>query len=265
MIELSIAIPMFRSKYIGWLVLESLKNQREINFEWELIVVEEQNDETFGIGNVMAYKETLHNIGCKRIKYVPLQDWIPLSKKFRLHMLHISNTSKIITQGAADAYLPPLRLNRIYRAFNEHPKIDWFRGYKVIFYDIAGGNTFMICLVPKVLKGLYKAVRVKYAPKVEKGVDERSRLIDGWYFNMCNDRCHALNKRYMKIFNDDSTDWKYGFTTHGFHNITLNRDFSKDPFMKNPIDLIETIPAYIMKKLKGTEKFLSKHKFSGLP
>jgi len=39
MIELSVGLPFFRSKYIGWAALESLCLQENINFEWELIIM----------------------------------------------------------------------------------------------------------------------------------------------------------------------------------------------------------------------------------
>ena len=48
-IEFSVRMPMFRSKYIAWLALESLCRQKGVNFEWELITAEEQvGKEVFG-------------------------------------------------------------------------------------------------------------------------------------------------------------------------------------------------------------------------
>jgi len=42
MIELTVGIPMFRSRHIGWLALESLCRQKDIDFKWELLIMEEE-------------------------------------------------------------------------------------------------------------------------------------------------------------------------------------------------------------------------------
>lgn len=48
MIELTVAMPLYNSKYIAWLAMESLCRQKNVTFDWELIVSEEQNDEMYG-------------------------------------------------------------------------------------------------------------------------------------------------------------------------------------------------------------------------
>ncbi len=70
MIELSVCAPFFRAKYIGWLALESLCRQKDINFEWELIISEEMFDEAMGKDVIMKYKSRLEDLGCVRLKYI---------------------------------------------------------------------------------------------------------------------------------------------------------------------------------------------------
>jgi len=45
MIEMSVVMPLYRAKFIGWLAFESLIRQKGIDFEWELIIMQEKNDE----------------------------------------------------------------------------------------------------------------------------------------------------------------------------------------------------------------------------
>ena len=52
MIEASVTLPLFRSQYIAWLQLESLCRQQDVDFEWELLIAEEQGDETIGIKRI---------------------------------------------------------------------------------------------------------------------------------------------------------------------------------------------------------------------
>jgi hypothetical protein len=75
---------MFRSKYIGWLPLESLCRQEDVDFEWELIIAEEENDESFGFENIKNYTDRLKASGCIKIEYLGLKKWIPLSRKYKL-------------------------------------------------------------------------------------------------------------------------------------------------------------------------------------
>lgn len=53
-VALTCALPMYRAKDIGWLGLESLCRQEDIDFAWELIIMEEEQ-ECFGKANVLAY------------------------------------------------------------------------------------------------------------------------------------------------------------------------------------------------------------------
>ena len=41
-IELSVVVPFYRSKRINWITFEGLKNQKNIDFNWELIISQEK-------------------------------------------------------------------------------------------------------------------------------------------------------------------------------------------------------------------------------
>ena len=56
---------MYRAQHAGWLALESLCWQRDVDFEWELIVIEEQFD-AMGEDAVRAYEGRLQQKGSSR-------------------------------------------------------------------------------------------------------------------------------------------------------------------------------------------------------
>jgi len=80
---LTVALPMYRSKKIGWLALESLCRQVDAP-EWELLICEEQEPEMFGMEELTKYKESLGYAECTRITYIVLQWWVPLSQKWKI-------------------------------------------------------------------------------------------------------------------------------------------------------------------------------------
>ena len=62
---------------------------------------------------------------------------------------------------------------------------------------------------------------------------------------------------------DDSDNWKYGFNTHGFNNISHSRgrkiDQLTNRFKKCSVDLSETIPKEVLNKLEMSRSHLSEH------
>ena len=81
MIKLSVALPVFNSKRIAWLAMEGLCRQENINFEWELVIAEEQGPEKFGSKAFLSYEGRLREVGCVRVRYIKLIKWIPLKQK----------------------------------------------------------------------------------------------------------------------------------------------------------------------------------------
>ena len=128
-VEMTVALPALNADKIIWLALESLKNQININFAWELIVFEEE-----GISKkiVQSYKGLLP--GCVRIiykiitkedalykiedikknkctsYYTLLEKWINMAKI-------ADNNSKIFVKHAVDCYSSPKRLYIHYEHF----------------------------------------------------------------------------------------------------------------------------------------------------
>ena len=140
MVEISVALPLFRAKYIAWLALESLCRQKGVTFEWELLISEEQNNELFGKKEIFEYKKRLEGIKCVSIKYKPLKKKIPLSTKWNLLFNMSDEHSRAIIIQAADVFSYPNRLEYTWKAFKENKNLDWYRENKGIFYDISSGE-----------------------------------------------------------------------------------------------------------------------------
>jgi hypothetical protein len=253
MIELSVAMPLYRGKYIVWLAFESLIRQRGINFEWELIVVEELNNESVGYEQLTKYYKILKEIGCRRLQYIELNSWIPLAEKVGLLIDQTTSNSRILTFGIADYYSFPLRLRTCYDAFKND--IDWFRTKKLIYYNLFSGS-----IVEREISdrgSCCKAVSLDIARRIEKGSAWRG--VDGWFYRSCI----TAKGTDLKVFIDSSDNWMYGFNTHGFNNISYNRgrkiDELTNSFVKSSVDLTKTIPEEVLNRLNSCRKKLSNH------
>jgi hypothetical protein len=262
---------MFRSKFIGWLPFESLIRQVGIDFEWELIIAEEideQEHQPFGKENILKYKNKLEDLGCVRFEYIGLKKWISLAEKIHLLKENCNKETKIFVWHSADYYSAPKRLSTSYKIFKEH-KPHLFLPRKAIYYDIANGSVALHNPWIEKYKGRKDDVIgkawdyniIKNFPRIY-----RRTGVDGFLFNQC--RKIAGGKGHLKIYYDESDNWKYALSTQGLNNITHQRGHwmaaKKGPYCDCPININETIPADILSRLKGCKKFIKKHR-RGLP
>ncbi len=264
-IELSVAIPMFRAKYIGWLPLEGLIRQKDINFEWELVVAEELNDSPFGEKNIRAYESRLKDVGCVRIVYEGLKEWVPLSNKW-VHLANMCDKdSRIFVIHAADNYSAPLRLARHHEVFR-NTEIQLHIPTKAIYYNISTGRVILhdTSMVGRKDDCAARAMSTYVVRRFTK-VGRRSG-VDGWLRGAAKSVC-KLNKITFGIFFDKEDDnWKYGLNTYGLNIITRRTEFAKlkPPFRECPVKIGKTIPKEVLEKLKDCKKFIGKHK-KGFP
>ena len=253
MVELSVAMPFYRTKYIGWLQFESLTRQQGIEFEWEICLIEEDNDETFGYEAISKYMPKLKELGCKRIFYDKINNWVPLARK--VGMLVEKCQGRILTFGIADHYSPPLRLKSCYDEFKKG--IDWYRIANKIFYDIETKTLAVKKLSPR--GSCCKAVLLSIAKQIKIEPD-RWKGVDGWFYRAC---CAVKN---MVEYVDESDNWKYSLNTHGFNNITPERGYKirnhAKTFLEYPIKLADIVPKDIALRLQESKDNLNKHKLT---
>ncbi len=130
-IDLTAALPTWKNKNIVWLQLESLCRQ-ETSLHWELIICEEQTKDMFGRKNFEDYKHRLHAAGCLQIKYLPLNDHTPLSKKWVIMAKQASGYSFALC--ASDDYSSPDRFEISHKIISSG--YDWFDIKKGLFLNL---------------------------------------------------------------------------------------------------------------------------------
>lgn len=259
LIEATVALPMFNSKYIGWLPLESLIRQKNINFNWELIIIEEQNGMEFGEKNVMRYKNKLYENGCKRIKYIPIKEWIHLSLKWINIAKYVDKNSKVFMCQAADNFSHPFRLFESYD-YIVNKDYDYICYPYVVFYCIPTNEIYKRGFYDGVKKGRpFKGYQYSFKTEDAKSLPRvlKKSSIDKWLFETIPKISRRKRKKFKYTY-IDSDYWEYGFNTHGFHNLTLTRykvfknenpSDNKEYFTKWPKKVI-----YTLQQLKDDSK-----------
>src|SRR6056297_1910434 len=180
----TVALPLFNAKNIAWLPIESIVRQKNINFEWELVIAEEQNKNMFGKDNVMKLEKRLKDNGCVAVKYLALKEWIPLSQKWRLIAKKAEKKSVVFFCQAADNYSHPMRMREAYDAI-KHENYDYIWEPRTVLYCVPTNEAFMIGfyknhLEHKQNKGLHFSFKTKYSKKLPKS--KNKRVIDRWLY-----------------------------------------------------------------------------------
>lgn len=216
MVDLSVALPIYKGKHIFWLAMESLCRQKDITFSWELLVAEEQIKPYAGEKEIYEYEDRLKKVGCKKIKYLPLKEWIPLSQKWAL--LGKEAASEMFVCHADDNYSQPYRLKEVYENIDR----DYICYPSCLFYFIKNNTVYEHTVIPyrkstKPAKGLHYSFKTKYAKKIPNS--NRAIIVDQWIYDFIFR--HLKNQIHHKWIVSDH--WKEGFNTHGFHRLSKTR------------------------------------------
>lgn len=215
--KLTCALPLYRAQDIAWLALESLCRQEDIDFEWELIVIEESAPLAFGEANLRAYEKRLAEVGCRTpITYIGLSDWIPLAQKWH-RVAQLANSDGFLLV-AGDDYANPRRLAETARLFSEGAEfVHTPLGY---FYSLIQGT---LCVYDHKNNphpcGLDKAVLTHIIRDALPEGSKQSYHVDGWVFSKIK---HFLGRRPSMLW-DQTHNWKRGVFTDGMNNISLSR------------------------------------------
>ena len=249
--QFTVAIPMYRTKYIGWLPLESLCRQKNIDFSWELIVCEEKNPLIFGLKKVSNFKERLKDNGCTCIKYISIPKWVPLSIKWSLMAKEMNKKSKMYLIQSGDAFAQPCRLRDTYDIMNrDHP--EWIESYIHVLYNLEDGCTIVRDMRDKQsadrtlydLRGDNMAVKAEIIRELP--MVSQIRYVDSWIFKSCEE----IKGCKLTIAYDTSDHWKMGMHTFGMNNISMNRFTKQKKIDDHRYNIREHIPEDIFRKLK---------------
>jgi hypothetical protein len=235
---MTIALPTYNSNSILWLQLEALCNQAT-SHDWELIVCEEVGAYYSGEKYLEPYLDRLKEAGCKRVKYIRLTSWVPLSQKWVI----IAEEARFENYAlcASDNYSPSDRIERSVEALNDADWVDWSRG---LFVDL---NTFKTARWERpreTATGLFMATKTKFMQSLEGPYPKRN--IDGWIRDQS-----PIKKRVniSKMPNGLHTDGANQISHHraGLYNgKKYLRTFHKDPH-----ELRDLVPQYIVEQLQN--------------
>jgi hypothetical protein len=248
-IKLTVALPVFNSQKIGWLAMEGLCNQKGINFDWELIIAEEQIDNILGKAFFDSYSDRLKKVGCVKINYLDLGNkWVSLSRKWKIIADNSNKTSEVYVLHAIDCYSRPDRLLDAYE-YIANQKYDWVQDKIGVFYNISYDKCILY-YDPAVTQsaGLNMATRVDLMKMLP--VEDLKSKIDGWIRRNIEIKS---TKNLNKIGN--------GVDTDGLNNISKSREkyFRKQlqqdcVFKPTNLTIEQLIPQYICDKLKSLAK-----------
>lgn len=244
MISLTVALPIWNSKKIAWLALESLCNQKEINFQWELLIMEEQIDH-FGKDEVSKFADRLKEVGCASLKYFALDYRIPLPQKWKLLAEKMSPTSEVFLLQAADCYSESLRLKRSLEKSREG--YDWIQNRTGYYYSLQYKKVVLFdqkTFGPGCRTGLNMAASSKLLKNLPDSFQNSG--IDYWLFK-------SIQPKKIIWLEDEITD---GVDTDGLNNISFSRRHNfynpKPPFIRTNITIEQILPEYIVEKLNTT-------------
>lgn len=242
MISLTVGLPLYKSRDIVWLAMESLCRQSSIWFNWELIVCEEDsscNSEFFGEEELMKYSEKLKAVGCESIKYISVDKWIPLSQKWKQIAEDASETSLVFVLQAADCYSPARRLVKTYELIKSGH--DWVQGDAHNIYDLLSDKMYLLKKKTEHI-GSDMAVRTSLAKQLP--FSDKKRGVDTWFFLSCKAVKKNLSVGYDRI------NVKFSLNVHGLNNISNRRKMFGKTYKKVESRLENIVPKDIADRLR---------------
>jgi hypothetical protein len=215
--ELTVALPVYNSKKIAWLALESLCNQIDINFNWELIIYEENHSESVFPKVLDQYLDLIKNNKCSRIVFISGNEKVLLIDKWISIANNSSKSSKAFLLQAADCYSPNKRLKNSYDKIVKE-NYDWYDQTKGYFYSFISDRVILYDF--NGVTNLNMGLKTKYIRTLPKS--DLKRGIDGYIYNHCLKVIKKSRKKikhyYDNVLYTDSVD------THGLNNISIGRE-----------------------------------------
>lgn len=260
-IRVTVGLPMYRARKIGFLALESLARQEDVNFAWELIVIEEK-EEAMGEATIREFESRLKTAGCQRILYEEAESKLALSEKWLRIARLASPDSEFLLLQAADCFSHPFRLRNTEALISL--EVDWIQSPLGAFFDISTHclRVFDYELVepyerpfqghdkhPTALNMAARLDLVRHAKS-----EEVRRGVDGWLFFSLQ----AAKGGPLGVVWDRSEDWKRGADTHGMNQISLTRGMmleeTEAPFREEPgLEISNLIPTPILEQLNSLQ------------
>jgi len=243
MIKATVALPLWNVKDIAWLIMESLCNQKLVDFQWELIVFEEKQENELGLDWFRKYSERLHKVGCARLQFLSDDQRVTLSEKWERIGKRADKDSVFYMITAADDYYHPYSLHDSMMAINSG--YDWFYTYKAYFYDF---NYNKIILYNKPSSLGYTGIQMSVATELARKLPAQKKFknINLWF---------SRNSNPQKPYKDLGDHWSGTLCTNGLNNISTKRwkyfVNTHYPFQSTNAQLTDIVPDDIANRLLG--------------
>jgi len=247
---MSVGIPLYKAENVAWIALEGLCRQQDIDFEWELVVVEEE-ERAFGQQRIMEYLPRLQKKGCINITYKSLGQWVPLANKIATIIQNCSSYSRIYIPNAADYFSPPRRLSAIFSAWMDY-QFDWYAPTRLILYNLKDGKTIVSDNKGRDRKDDYagRAISMELLRKAVANIHSKPKGVDGLIWMSVQDAA----KERLLMYLDKSDNWRSGLSVEGAGSISkyVKTCFDKPLPHQYPYayELKDTIPADILFRLR---------------
>lgn len=280
-IKMTVGLAALNSKRILWLPLESLRNQEDVDFDWELIIMEEHGE---SVGLVRTFINKFPR--CCRIKYYAVNPKTDGRKKGKykgkyilidkwLFMAKDSDpNSQIFVFQDADDYSPSKRLS-IHRTHFSNKKCRYSTQDKGLFLWLQNGQKMWYHGSKKdrlhkdffTVNHLNKAVRIKDLRRVKPC--DKNRRIDTYIRGEIEKILGVDFTKEKYLFNSrdvNEENWKTGFFTDGLNNISQHRrknyqrpewvfvEYKKGCQKNNYTSMKDYIPDNVMKFVKKFKK-----------
>jgi hypothetical protein len=257
-ISLSVILPYFRAGDIGWVPFEAMIRQENIDFNWEIVIIEEDFENPFELDRILNYSDQLSKVGCAKITYISLRKWIPLSAKWYFLINECSDTSKVVAMNSSDIYFSKLRLSKQYYALTSSNK-NWYKLGGNLVYDL--GLDFHVKLTsmdPRRTDTCAAAARMDLMKKLPLACIKVN--VDSWRYN-------TLNQATINFYYDNSQDLQLDTVNiNGLNNLSLGRSEKikkvSHPFKECCGSLKNHIPLEVFNKLRESAQYLNSHKSS---
>jgi hypothetical protein len=249
---ISVALPVYNSKKIAWLPMESFCRQVDAP-DWELIIFEDGLNQ-LGEAFFMSYESRLKGAGCVRVKYMdnsfkfpklPLRR--PLPQKWVMIANEASPKSSAFVMCAADNYYHKYLVSDANKAIRQ---ADWCIMTKGFFYDFGLDAVRFYHYFGMV--GLTMTARTSMVRQFEHSDLERG--IDNW-FSLQMMRVAGQKTGMLKTFMDNTEHYRGMLCTNGLNNISTGRiNYLRSclhPFYKTDVLLEDIVPEDICISLKG--------------
>lgn len=211
--DLTVGLPIYNSKKIAWIALEGLINQIDINFDWELVVYEEEHEKKIFKEIIPNYIEQLISVRCVRVLFISNSEKVNLVEKWIELSKNSSETSSVFLLQSADCYSPKTRLSVTYDII-KNQGYDWYDQTKGYFYSFISERFFLYDV--KNVTNLNMGLKTEYLKTLNHS--DIPKGIDNYIFTHCKKVNPNLSRYFDETLYDDSID------THGLNNISVNRE-----------------------------------------